>query len=306
MRTVVSHSLEVFIRVRLAFLLRMNSLVFFFVLATVALIQGQNSTNQDGKPFLKSCFNAPRTHNAVENLMTSKRVEILVSPFCSEDMRYRAVNQGAGDKLRFHNPTAVCRVGLPQHPTTGEASRTVLKVYTCREPSPYTLSCGDRPPSAALFLPYSENQNTYMKLNASRAHWFFTTALGGCDIFIATRPGHLKEPLIVHANRNDCPLDHVTNFREKGVGTDEIVPGLAPGYELKARVHVKRQSTPQLTTYWSTYRAAHNNIPLTIYKTENPDETFDFFGQYQGDALGWRFFLKAITKGKLKNVMLLP
>lgn len=306
MRTVVSHSLEVFIRVRLAFLLRMNSLVFFFVLATVALIQGQNSTNQDGKPFLKSCFNAPRTHNALENLMTSKPIQIQVSPFCStQDMEDGAVNQGRGDKLRFYNPTAVCRLGLPQHPRTREASRTVLKVYTCREPSLFTLSCGDGPSSAALFLPYSENKNTYMKLNASRAHWFFTTALGGCDIFIATRPGHPKEPLIVHANRNNCSSDHLANFREKGEGTDEIVPGLATGYELKARVHVKRQSTPQLTTYWSTYRAAHNNIPLTIYKTENPDETFNFFGQYQA-ALGWRFFLKAITKGKLKNVMLLP
>ena len=271
----------------------MKTAIFLFVLALSFLECEQSRTSSQ--------------KDAYENLFTSKKVTVAPTSGCSD--RMTEVRTELNRNTRRFSPRSPCNTGIPER-EPGYKNRIVVHA----DPSDVkeTLIFPRPGPSGkAFYLPQDDNKNTYMILNAAQAHWFFTAALGGCDMFVATNPAHPQKPLLIHANRN-AACDYETNFDLKQAYTDAIIAN-HPGYVLRARLHPYR---PGLTDYWKTYKRAHPSISRKFYNKEERVSCFSclqrtfqphtFFGFYDPNTDSWAFKYKGDLDGKVESLPLTP
>ena len=275
----------------------MKTAIFLFVLA-LSFLECEQS---------RSCIGCTSSDkDAYENLFKSKKVTVALQPDCSDRM-VEVITQLERNTRRF-SPRSPCNTGIPDR-KPGYKDQIVVYVDP---PSTETLITPRPGPSGkAFYLRQDDNKNTYMILDSAQAHWFFTAALGGCDMFVATNAAHPQKPLLIHANRNeDC--NHATNFNLKQISTDAIIAN-HPGYVLRARLHPYR---PGLTDYWKTYKRAHPSISRKFYNKEGRVSCFSclqrtfqphtFFGFYDPNTDSWTFKYKGDLDGKVESLPLTP
>ena len=269
----------------------MKTAIFLFVLA-LSFLECEQS---------RSCIGCTSSDkDAYENLFKSKKVTVALQPDCSN--RMVEVRTELDENTRRFSPRSPCNTGIPDR-KPGYKDRIVVYVDP---PSIETLITPRPGPSGkAFYLRQDENKNTYMILDAAQAHWFFTTTLGGCDMFVATKSADPQKPLLIHANRNAAgrACDYATNFDLKQTSTDAIIAN-HPGYVLRARLHPHRDG---LAAYWETYRLAHPSVSRKAYY--DPKRTFQpytFFGLYDPDTDSWAFKYKGVIDGKVDSLPLTP
>ena len=247
----------------------------------------------------RSCIGcASGDKDAYENLFKSKIVTIALQSDCSERMVNGYIDID-GSTRRF-NPASPCNTGVPDK-KPGFKNRIVVYVDAPAK----VISRRPGPSGKAFYLHQDENKNTYMILDAAQAHWFFTTNLGGCDMFVATNPAHPQKPLLIHANRNavGSACDYERNFDLKQTSTDTIIAS-HPGYVLRARLHPHRDG---LTEYWETYRLAHPSVSRKAYYDPRREfQPYTFFGLYDPDTDSWAFKYKGVVDGKVDDLPLTP
>lgn len=122
------------------------------------------------------------------------------------------------------------------------------------------------------FLPYEDSAITMTKVS-SKAMWFFTGPLSGCNVYVATHAG--SEPYVLHANLNNKD----SNVKENVKAKDELAK--------KALAEIKKETK---LDYAITRRLAR--------------------GEYQGEAFvfgnrlskGWEFWHHSIEDKGIKVV----
>ena len=156
-----------------------------------------------------------------------------------------------------------------------------------------------------MFLNQFPNTVSYMILDPQKGHWFFTSELSGCDIFIATKASQPNMPMIFHANLDELYKmeQQVENLKWKGETVDEILKKFQMGYVLKARIHITPEQAIPIgyDQYWQKYKADHKGVKVYRYNFDSA-LTFpqtQFYGYYKNS---WRFFLKAKETGVMTNI----
>lgn len=160
----------------------------------------------------------------------------------------------------------------------------------------------------AVFLPFAENGDAYTILDPSRAPWFFTAELGGCDIFVATVENQGSKPLVVHSNRNQEKVDIVKNLKLKEESVDALIQSLNPDYKVIARVHftsTNKKEKKNIDEHLSEYAATPRHKGIVFIPYDNEIEPLDgggfhFFGNYNE---GWTFVLKGIFSGQIFHIL---
>ena len=151
----------------------------------------------------------------------------------------------------------------------------------------------------AFFLKFQENMNTFMFLDPNRARWFFTSELGGCDIFVAIDQSKPDNPLVIHSNMNVINNDK-DNLEHKGDTVDKIMKFVPEGYKVKARVYHKSPD-PGAQKYMETYKKNHDIGNIVFYDAASLESLFLFFGYYSNSV--WHFFIKAQKGGETYKVL---
>ena len=153
----------------------------------------------------------------------------------------------------------------------------------------------------AMLLNQFPNTVSYMILDPQKGHWFFTSELSGCDIFIATKASQPNMPMVFHANLDELykTEQQVENLKWKGDKVDEILRAFQMDYVLKVRIHVtpEKPIPSNYDKYWKDYKTAHQDRVKVYRYIFNDALTFpqtQFYGYYEK---GWRFFLKGKEDG---------
>ncbi|CAB4041860.1 Hypothetical predicted protein [Paramuricea clavata] len=153
----------------------------------------------------------------------------------------------------------------------------------------------------AMLLNQFPNTVSYMILDPQKGHWFFTSELSGCDIFIATKDSQPNMPMIFHANLDELYLteQQVQNLKWKGDKVDEILTAFQINYVLKVRIHITPEEPIPVnySQYWNDYKTAHQDrVKVYRYSIVAPIvQKMQFYGHYKNGL--WRFFLKGKENG---------
>lgn len=224
-----------------------------------------------------------------------------LSPFCKTlDMALQSTAYGY--RVGFDRSCYV--VGVPL--SNGEISLHVISKDTTQEKTPGSETFANMPQYQAVILKFIEKVNTDMILDPERAPWFFTDALGGCDIFVAAAENQGNRPLVIHSNRNQID-DQRENLQAKGDSVNNMPEILSGNYRIIARVYFLPRDPPQLVVgvraYIDQYRQNHPGIRLLPYNNLIMHQAFYFFGQYTSaqQPARWRFYLKGAKDGSLSH-----
>lgn len=152
-------------------------------------------------------------------------------------------------------------------------------------------------PDEAVFLPYSEDANTFMFLPAKQGVWFFTAPLTGCDVFVATDKN--SNVLVIHGNTNKAfeKEGELVALQMKGEAADKIIA--SKGYQsVKARVY-HTPTLPSVQRYLENYHKDHKLVERWTYDNAKAGGTFLFFGYYDK---AWQFYLKSANGGATQTI----
>ena len=277
---------------------KMKSALVLFVLALSFL---ESEQLPSGVLRCLGCTSSDR--NAYENLFKSKKkVMVALQPDCSERM-VDGFTDLLDDTRRFC-PSSPCNTGVPDRKP---GYKETIFVYIRPPHTESVISPRPGPSGRAFYLRQDENKNTYMILDAAQAHWFFTTNLGGCDMFVATHPTYPQKPLLIHANRNAAGgtevADYENNFNLKQASSETVIRRNA-GYVLRARLHPLRDG---LDSYWRTYDTTHPSISRRAYYQPGRElQPYTFFGLYNPDTGSWTFNYKGVVDGIVDELPLTP
>ena len=241
--------------------------------------------------------------NAYESLFQTKKVTVVLQPDCSDHMVDGFADEP--DDTRRFQPESPCNTGVPDR-KPGYKEQIFVYIRPPRTQS--VISPRPGPSGRAFYLRQDENKNTYMILDAAQAHWFFTTNLGGCDMFVATHPTYPQKPLLIHANRNAAGgtgvADYENNFNLKQASSETVIRRNA-GYVLRARLHPLRDG---LDSYWRTYDTTHPSISRRAYYQPGREfqQEYTFFGLYNPDTKSWTFNYKGTHDNIVDELPLTP
>lgn len=311
--------------VLLCFLVFLNQ--FGVVLCRQHEVQSQ-STRRSVLRSCKLCCGRKQTEpNALRNLFGKGKesTDIIVSSKCHTDQNGEGNSQLSGMKENGNRlkgaaitediigievlPNDGCRVGLDN------SAQTQINVISKSDPDQsnevvgmeYNFKqCSLKSPPVpyqGVFLTYVESMNTFMFLDITKANWFFTDYLDGCDIFVATDATQPDKPLVIHSNRNDLQdkSDEV-RLSAKGDVVDKImaiVQLTKPSYKLKARLYLTPTS-PAVGIYFKKYLSdiRHAGLHTDTYDSDKLGKHL-FFGFY--DKV-WKFYVKPVKGGTTKEI----
>ena len=286
-----------------------NVLCFVFLLTFALVLSHKNEQKRGGlfsrpaeKPEAKE-VTVQSTTDALANLVTVGAPIILMKPDlvslpCTLDMKAKIIpgDPKKGLQLDFGATTcyAIGKSNLAVHVISKIQESEFGEVPTGSE------QCANTRAFQAVFLPFGENAETYTILNPDEAPWFFTTPLGGCDMFVAVAPNEGNRPIVIHSNRNNCK-NNIVNLREKGNSVDQLLTNQLPKYKLIARWYYepKPEEMMEADLYLKEYKANHKELEITLmsYSADPPKtaQTHHFIGHYNGR---WNFILKGEKDGK--------
>ena len=243
--------------------------------------------------------------NAYENLFKSKKkVTVALQPDCSGQMD--AVFVDEPDDTRRFNPTGPCNTGVPDRKP---GYKEQINIYI--NPPPNVISPRPGVSGKAFYLLSKDNKNTYMVLDAAKAHWFFTTPLSDSDMFVATHPKHPQKPLLIHANRKSAVGAGVAQYQAslnlKKTSTDTIIHN-NDGYVLNARLHPNIDAMASgMVDYWNAYDAAHPSVSRKAYSQPGRVlRRYTFYGFYNLGTASWTFKYKGETDGIVGDICICP
>lgn len=228
---------------------------------------------------------------------------LLLSPYCRTlDMQLQITDYRGDYRGDFKRTCYV--VGVPWDNL--KFSLHVISKDTKQETTPGSQACANMPQYQAVILRFAEESNTYMILDPEKAPWFFTDALGGCDIFVATAENQGNKPLVIHANRNQFK-DQTKNLQDKEDSVNGMLANLNGNYRIIARAYFLPRNPPELVgnvqAYIAQYEQNHPGIRLLPYNNYIRNQAFYFFGQYMStqEPARWRFYLKGAKDGSLSH-----
>ena len=305
----------------LCFLIFLNQ--FGVVLCRQYGVQSQSTRRSVLRPCILCCGRKETEPNALRNLIGKgkKSTDLIVSSTCKTDQNGEGNSQLSGmkeDGSRLKGaaitsdvigieaiPKDSCRVGLDN------TVQTQINVISKSDPDQSDDEAGknynfkqcfsESPPIVpyqGFFLIFAESMTTFMFLDATKANWFFTDYLDGCDIFVATDTTQLDKPLVIHSNKNDLREESdKVRLKAKGEIVDKIMANVQltkPSYKLRARLYVT-QSLPNVNDYFTGYLndVRHSGLRLYTYDSVTFDKHL-FFGYY--DKV-WKFYVKPIKAG---------
>ena len=273
----------------------MKSALVIFVLALSFLEYEQLPS---GALTCLRCTRGIRNRNAYENLFTTEKVTVSTQYDCKNLMATGFADEP--HNTRRFNPANACDTGVPDTNRGGH-----INVY--ENPLPEVSSPRPDETGRAFYLIQEDNKNTYMILDAAKAHWFFTNPLTGCDMFVATHPNYPQKPVLIHANRNAVggagTAQYQANFDLKQTSTDTIIRN-NDGYVLRARLHRNKDG---MVKYWNAYDAAHPSVSrMAYFQPGRVSQRYIFFGFYNPDTQSWTFKYKGETDGIVDDVCLCP
>ena len=247
------------------------------------------------KAIPKSCFPSPSDAAATNLRKSGNVVTVAASSGCKEYMGNGQVV--ISPRNVRHNPGGnTCDMGIP---TDKRIASKVIRLFMPGVIPPDVVQCKRDKNSVAFFLSQEDDKNTFMIIDSANARWFFTTELGGCDIFVAINA--TNKPLVIHANANAVVNTKAANLQIKGEGADEIVRA-NPGYHLVARAY---SADPAADL--SNYRATHPGVKICAYDTYQPiAQYFYFIGYFDAKVGAWSFFLKGKSTGTVTDISSCP
>ena len=251
------------------------------------------------------------TNKALTNLMTAGKPIIfpgkeIASVYCSYDMEQLSESKHEGTFCNYKEKGTTCYA-------TGTSANEVM-VYSKKEDEPPNGSnnneCANWPEFQAIFLRYIENRDSFTFLDPTVAPWFFTSALGGCDMFVATETNHGDTPLVIHSNRNNI-FNAVDNLRAKEQFVDQLLTNLKGNYRVIARVHWtthNEEVKKEIDDHLQKYVGKHPGVRLIPYseQTSTSVQGYEFIGHYCDTRWfklwgqprwQWRFINKRIIDG---------
>ena len=268
--------------------------LFCFLASTAALtIPARNSLPRN---LFSACLGRLSNDDPIANLRKDNKA-VTVSP---DDDCKQLMLEGSTDvdarNLRFNPFDNACLMGIRNYPKPTDKQVSLYRDKPDGSLPRYVSACTREKDHLAYYLPYEENKNTFMILDPAKASWFFTSPLGGCDIFVATNPNN--KPLLIHANANAVGNDMAANLKLKGDDANKIIQA-NDGYNLVARIYAARPGT-DLGAYYETRRP---RVQLCTYNTALPKEQkFYFIGHYEATVGAWEFFLKGEFTGKITKL----
>ena len=250
------------------------------------------------------------TNQALTNLMTAGKPIIfsgpqIVSGYCSYDMEQLWESKHEGSFCNYKKKGTTCYA-------TGTLANEVM-VYSKKEDEPPNGSnyneCANWPEFQAIFLRYIENGDSFTFLDPSVAPWFFTSTLGGCDMFVATETNHGDTPLVIHSNRNTID-NAVGNLEAKEKFVDQLLTKLRT-YRVIARVHWTSNDEKvkkEIDDHLQKYVGKHPGVRLIPYikETSSSFQGYQFIGHCRDSRWfklwgqprwQWRFINKRINDG---------
>lgn len=290
----------------------MKGIVLFCLLASTAALTITIPTLERHKGSIEpqmlfpKCFGGSSASDAdpISNLRKDKKpTPINLDASCRDFMDVgRAVIGGRNER---YNPSEnTCLMGI-RRTALVDAGKAVEEVSLYRSGYlPVDVKvCTTTTVTAAFYLTYAPDTNTFMILNSAKASWFFTTELTGCDIFVATNPSlgptFRNKPLIIHGNANGLVNTKAAKLKAKGDGADEIMTANG-GYNLVARVYSAGPGTDL-----GSYATNHPGIRLCTYNNAgSTPQVYYFIGHYEvtRGVGAWVFFLKGKTNGKITKI----
>ena len=256
---------------------------------------GANAETKSATP--KSCIPTPSDVAATNLRKSGNVVTVLASSGCKEYMGKGQVAIG-GPNTR-HNPSSnTCDMGIPKDKK--KASKEI-RLFMPGVMPPDVVPCKRDKNAVAFFLSQEDDKNTFMIIDSANAGWFFTTELGGCDIFVAINPAFSTKPLVIHANANAVVSSKAANLHKKGEGADEIILANT-GYNLVARVYSADPAADLVG-----YKATHPGVRICTYDSFQPiTQLFYFIGYFDAKVGAWRFFLKGKSSGIVTDIASCP
>ena len=199
-------------------LLSKMKVVVFFVFLALALFQCHQDVQTQGiRRTVLPCQGSGADNRALLNLLGEGKPipqKLQVSGPCELDMANK-ISGDARTGMRFDFQKTCYVVGMSD-------LVVFVKSKTGEKLLPGSEQCANIPALQAVYLPQNENKITYMILKPGVAPWFFTTKLGGCDVFLATAENKRNNPMAIHSNLNICG-NKLNNLRLKGEAVDQML-----------------------------------------------------------------------------------
>ena len=155
------------------------------------------------------------------------------------------------------------------------------------------------------FLEYQTSNAVFQRLdhnNNKCGHWFITSKLSGCDIYIAHSDG--SEPVIVHVNARDYCSETNRNIEKCLRAKHEMA---------NEALHHLNQEKPQykfIKRFSSAFRTYSNKDWKTwAAKTSIQPCLYSGFGLFYGTCTGsgiWEFELRELATGKIVSCLPIP
>ena len=267
--------------------------VVVFVFLALSLFQCHQDVRTQGiRRSVLPCQATGAGNRALLNLLGEGKPipqKLQVSGPCELDMATK-ISGDARTGMRFDFQKTCYVVGMSD-------LVVFVKSKTGEKPLPGSEQCANFPALQAVYLPQNENKITYMILKPGVAPWFFTTKLGGCDVFLATAENKRNNPMAIHSNLNSCG-NKLDNLRLKGEAVDQMLRVAHPDYTLIARVYSAPPPKDETQTdqYLRQYQTNHQGIRLVSYNTNPPatPQYFQFIGHFEQH---WTFIVKGETDG---------
>ena len=282
------------------------TILLSFIFLEFALIRCDQDVQQSvSKRTLLPCVEPAEDNVALQNLMGSGRPianKVQLSGTCKEQSDATGAVQ-AGGGIRY-DPSRTCYI-------MGKSDLTVSAKWKASEiPPPGFESCRTLTAFQAEYVHQRDNEDTYMILDPTMAPWFFTAALSGCDVFVATstRPDKRNKPIVIHSNLNSCG-NKLQNLKRKGEKVDTMLKENPDyqNYKLVARVYSRpgEKERPQAEVYLVNYQSYHPGIVLKFYDTSLPasPQYFQFLCHYRTSLRKWRCILKGERDGSTQEVL---